>query len=62
MATSLGRVYLNGCNYELAYDLLGQNVEGNYSNVRLYGILHVTNNYISWSKLVLVYIHQDFKE
>lgn len=50
MATSLGRVYLNGCNYELAYDLLGQNVEGNYSNVRLYGILHVTNNYISWSR------------
>lgn len=50
MATSLGRVYLNGCNYELAYDLLGQSVEGNYSSVRLYGILHVTNNYISWSR------------
>lgn len=50
MATSLGRVYLNGCNYELAYDLLSQSVANNTSTVRLYGILHVTNNYISWSR------------
>ena len=49
MATSVGRVYLNGCNYELAYDLLSQSVANNTSTVRLYGILHVTNNYISWS-------------
>lgn len=49
MATSLGRVYLSGCNYELAYDLISQSVENNTSSVRLYGILHVTNNYISWS-------------
>ena len=49
MATSLGRVYLSGCNYEEAYDLLSQSVENNTSTVRLYGILHVTNNYVSWS-------------
>lgn len=49
MATSVGRVYLSGCNYELAYDLLSQSVANNTSTVRLYGILHVTNNYISWS-------------
>lgn len=49
MATSLGRVYLNGFNYELAYDLVSQSVEGNYSTVRFYGIVHVTNNYVSWS-------------
>lgn len=50
MATVLGTVYLNGCNYQLAYDLLGQNSASNQSNVRLYGILNVTNNYISWSR------------
>lgn len=49
MATSLGRVYLSGCNYELAYDLLSQSTADNTSSVRLYGILHVTNNYVSWS-------------
>lgn len=50
MATSLGRVNLNGCNYELAYDLLSQNIANNSSTVRLYGILHVTNNSISWTR------------
>lgn len=50
MATVVGTVYLNGCNYQLAYDLLGQNIAGNYSTVRLYGILNVTNNYVSWSR------------
>lgn len=50
MATILGTTYLNGCNYQLGYDLLGQNIAGNYSTVRLYGILNVTNNYISWSR------------
>lgn len=49
MATSLGIVYLNGFSYELAYDLVSQSVEGNYSTVRFYGILHVSNNYVSWS-------------
>lgn len=34
----------------MAYDLLGQSKENNESYVRLYGILHVTNNYISWSR------------
>lgn len=50
MANSIGRVYLNGCNYEIAYDLLSQNIANNTSTVRFYGILHVTNNYIAWSR------------
>lgn len=50
MATVVGTVYLNGCNYQLAYDLLSQDVANNYSTVRLYGILNVTNNYIAWSR------------
>ena len=50
MATVVGTVYLNGCNYQLAYDLLSQNIANNTSNVRLYGILNVTNNYVSWSR------------
>lgn len=50
MATVLGTVYLNGCNYQLQYDLLNQDVNNNFSAVRLYGVLNVTNSYISWSK------------
>lgn len=49
MANSIGRIYLNGCNYEIAYDLLSQSIANNTSTVRFYGILHVTNNYIAWS-------------
>lgn len=49
MATVLGQVNLNGCNYQLAYDLLDQNIVGNYSTVRLYGILNVTNSFVAWS-------------
>lgn len=50
MATSLGTTYFDTfANYELAYDVLGQNKQNNYSTVRLYGILHVTGNSISWS-------------
>lgn len=50
MATRIGIVNLTGCSYELAYDLLSQSVANNTSTVRLYGILHVTNNYVSWSR------------
>ncbi len=50
MATVVGTTYLNGCNYQLAYDLLSQNIENNTSTVRLYGILNVTNNFVSWSR------------
>lgn len=50
MATVIGQVNLNGCNYQLAYDLLGQDIANNTSTVRLYGILNVTNNYISWTR------------
>lgn len=50
MATIIGTVYLNGCNYQVGYDLIRQNITGNSSTVKLYGILNVTNNYISWSR------------
>ena len=50
MATSLGIVYMSGCSYEVAYDLLGQSTTNNTSSVRFYGILHVSNNYVSWSR------------
>ena len=50
MANIVGQVNLNGCNYQVGYDLLGQNIAGNYSTVRFYGILNVTNNYVSWSR------------
>ena len=50
MATVLGTVGLSGCNYQLAYDLLGQNIANNTSTVRFYGILNVTNNYVSWTR------------
>lgn len=50
MANIVGQVNLNGCNYQVGYDLLGQNTAGNYSTVRFYGILNVTNNYIAWSR------------
>lgn len=46
----LNTVYLNGCNYQIGYDLLSQNVGNNTSNVRFYGVLNVTNNYIAWSR------------
>lgn len=49
MAISLGSVQLTGCSYELTYDVISQSVEGNYSTVRFYGVLHVSNNYVSWS-------------
>lgn len=45
----VGTVYLNGCNYQVGYTLNSQSVANNTSNVTFYGILNVTNNYISWS-------------
>lgn len=50
MATIVGTVYLSGCNYQVGYDLLGQNTAGNYSTVRFYGILNVTGTYVAWSR------------
>lgn len=49
MATIVNTVNMSGCSYSLAYDVLSQDVATNSSNVRLYGILTVTNNYVSWS-------------
>lgn len=50
MATWLGAVQFDTyASYELSYDLLSQNIQSNYSTVRLYGTLHVTGNYVSWS-------------
>lgn len=48
MATRIGIIQLAGCSYELACDLISQSIETNSSVVRLYGILHVTNNYVAW--------------
>ena len=50
MANIVGQVNLSGCNYQVGYDLLGQNIAGNYSTVRFYGILNVTGTYVSWSR------------
>lgn len=49
MATIVGTVNLTGCSYSLAYDVLSQDIATNSSTVRLYGILSVTNNVISWT-------------
>lgn len=49
MATIVSTVNLTGCSYSLGYDVLSQDVATNSSTVRLYGILTVTNNYVSWS-------------
>lgn len=57
MATVAGTIYLNGCNYQLQYDILGQSVENNTTTVRLYGVLNVTNNYVSWSRSSRVWVH-----
>lgn len=46
----VGTAYLNGCNYQVGYDLLSQDTANNSSRVRFYGVLNVTNNYISWSR------------
>lgn len=45
----LNTVYLNGCNYQIGYDLNSQNINNDTSKVRFYGILNVTNSYVSWS-------------
>lgn len=50
MANIVGQVNLSGCNYQVGYDLLGQNIAGNYSTVRFYGILNVTGTYVRWSR------------
>lgn len=49
MATVAGTINLTGCNYQLQYDILSQSVANNTTTIRLYGVLNVTNNYISWS-------------
>lgn len=46
----VGTAYLNGCNYQVGYDLLSTNQSEGYHNLRVYGVLNVTNNYISWSR------------
>lgn len=34
----------------MGYDLLSTNTQDGYHTIRLYGVLNVTNNYISWSR------------
>lgn len=48
--TTLGTVYLNGCNYQVGYDVLWTNVTSGQWGIRIYGVLNVTNNNISWSR------------
>ena len=50
MATVAGTINLTGCNYQLQYDILSQSVVNNTTTIRLYGVLNVTNNQISWSR------------
>lgn len=49
MATTINTVYLSGCNYQVKYDLVSQSVANNTSTIKVYGVLNVTNNYVSWS-------------
>lgn len=42
-------IYLSGCNYQFAYDVISQDVASNSTTVSFYGILNVTNNYVAWS-------------
>lgn len=46
----VGTTYLNGCNYQVGYDLLETKQAEGYHRIRTYGVLNVTNNYISWSR------------
>lgn len=57
MATVAGTIYLNGCNYQLQYDILSQSQANNTTTVRFYGVLNVTNNYINWSTSRRTWVH-----
>lgn len=46
----VGTVYLNGCNYQVGYDLVSQSTANNTTTLNFYGKLNVTNNYVSWSR------------
>ena len=45
----IGTAYMNGCNYQIGYDLLYTDNPNKLHRIRLYGVLNVTNNYIAWS-------------
>lgn len=57
MATVAGTIYLNGCNYQLQYDILSQSQANNTTTVRFYGVLNVTNSYINWDTSKKVWAH-----
>lgn len=57
MATVAKTIYLSGCNYQLQYDILSQSQANNTTTVRFYGVLNVTNNYVSWSTSKRVWVH-----
>lgn len=57
MATVAGTIYLNGCNYQLQYDILSQSQANNTTTVRFYGVLNVTNGWISWDTSKRVWVH-----
>ena len=50
MANIVGTTNLTGCNWQVGWDLISQNRVNRTSVVRLYGILNVTNSYVSWTR------------
>lgn len=57
MATVAGTIYLNGCNYQLQYDILSQSQANNTTTVRFYGVLNVTAGWVNWSNSRKVWVH-----
>lgn len=45
----LATSYLTNCNYQIGYDLISQSVSNYSSTLKVYGVLNVTGNYVSWS-------------
>lgn len=41
---------MNGCNYQVGYDLIRTDQAGGYHTLRVYGVLNVTNDYIAWTR------------
>ena len=57
MATVAGTINLNGCNFQLQYDILSQSQVNNTTTVRFYGILNVTGSYVAWDSRTKAWAH-----
>ena len=44
------RLNFSAGSYRLLWELVSQNIAGNYSTIRLQAVITVTNNYISWDR------------